>query len=170
VIGEGPLRGELEQLAGSLNLSPAVSFLGAVKDGVRDAWLGRCDVFAMPSRLPGAGAAGEGFGTVYLEAAAHGKPVVAGNVAGAVDAVADGETGLLVDPTDADAVAAAIAALLGDRQLARRLGTAAAARAHTFAWPLIASRVESLLLEQLDSDASVPGRTQVERDLAEARE
>ncbi len=81
VIGDGPLRGALEQRARSLGLCAAVSFLGAVSDEARDKWLRRADVFAMPSRLPGTGRAGDGFGIVYLEAAAHGMPVVAGNVA-----------------------------------------------------------------------------------------
>ena len=97
-------------------------FLGAVSDAERDTWLRRADLLAMPSRLPGAGRAGEGFGIVYLEAGAYGKPVVAGNVGGALDAVRDGETGLLVDPADAHAVAEAIARLLLDPDLARRLG------------------------------------------------
>ena len=85
----------------------------------------------MPSRLPAGGFAGEGFGIVYLEAGAYGKPVVAGNVGGAVDAVLDGETGLLVDPTDALEVADAITRLLLDEQLATRLGGAGADRART---------------------------------------
>jgi phosphatidyl-myo-inositol dimannoside synthase len=150
VIGEGSLRGELEALVRTRGLADAVEFLGAVGDEERDRWLERCDLLAMPSRLPGAGRAGEGFGVVYLEAAAHGKPVVAGNVAGALDAVADGESGLLVDPTDAGAVAGAITALLRDRELARRLGAHAAERAREFAWPLIAARVQALLVEQLE--------------------
>jgi phosphatidyl-myo-inositol dimannoside synthase len=149
VIGEGSLRGELEAQVRSLGLGDAVSFLGAVSDRLRDEWLARCDVFAMPSRLPGEGLAGEGFGMVYLEAAAHGKPVVAGRAAGALDAVLDGQTGLLVDPTEPQAVAGAVAELLSDRPLAARLGAAGAARAREFAWPHIAARVEALLLEQL---------------------
>ncbi len=149
VIGDGPLRAELEGLARSGGLAGAVRFLGAVSDEQRDRWLARADLFAMPSRLPGGGLAGEGFGIVYLEAGAYGKPVVAGNVAGALDAVANGESGLLVDPTDSHAVAEAIATLLLDRALARRLGGAGAARARHFAWPVIAARVEALLLAQL---------------------
>jgi phosphatidylinositol alpha-1,6-mannosyltransferase len=101
----------------------------------------------MPSRLPGGGFAGAGFGIAYLEAAARGVPALAGNAGGAVDAVIDGETGLLVDPTDPAAVAAGLVRLLGDRELARRLGAAAAARAQAFAWPVICARVEALLLE-----------------------
>jgi phosphatidylinositol alpha-1,6-mannosyltransferase len=158
VIGEGPLRAELEALARSSGLADAARFLGAVGDEQRDRWLGRCDLLAMPSRLPGDGQAGEGFGMVYLEAAAHGKPVIAGNVAGAVDAVADGESGLLVDPTDVVAVADAITMLLRDRELARRLGAAGAARARSFAWPVIAARVEALVLEQLARPSGPAGR------------
>ncbi len=149
VIGDGPLRPGLEQLAGSLGVADSVRFLGATSDEQRNRWLRRADVFAMPSRLPGGGLAGEGFGIVYLEAAAYAKPVVAGNVAGAVDAVLDGETGLLVDPTDPVAVAEAITKLLLDGELARRLGRAGAERAQSYAWPVILERVEAVLLEQL---------------------
>ncbi|MGD0455988.1 MAG: glycosyltransferase family 4 protein, partial [Solirubrobacteraceae bacterium] len=105
ILGEGPLRPELEAQVRERRLTESVSFLGAVPDEERDGWLERADVFAMPSRLPGGGLAGDGFGIVFLEASAHGKPVVAGNVGGALDAVIDGETGLLVDPTDPVAVA-----------------------------------------------------------------
>jgi glycosyltransferase involved in cell wall biosynthesis len=100
----------------------------------------------MPSRLPPDGG-GEGFGIVYLEAGLHALPVVAGNVAGALDAVVDGETGLLVDPTDHVAVADAISSLILDPELAERLGRAGERRAREHSWPVIARRVEDLLLE-----------------------
>jgi phosphatidylinositol alpha-1,6-mannosyltransferase len=147
VIGEGPLRPGLERLAAAHGVADAVRFLGAVSDTERNAWLRRAQALAMPSRLPDGGFAGEGFGIVYLEAGAYGKPVLAGNVAGALDAVADGESGLLVDPTDHLAVADGVTRLLRDPELARRLGAAGAARAQSFAWPRICQRVEALLLE-----------------------
>ncbi len=150
IVGDGPLRGELEQLALSQYLSGAVEFAGAVSDTERDDWLRRSDLLVMPSRLPGAGAAGEGFGIVYLEAGAFGKPVVAGNVGGALDSVLDGQTGLLVDPTDPAAVAGAITRLLLDGELARRLGRAGAERARSLAWPLTAGRVQDVLLAELE--------------------
>lgn len=150
VIGDGPLRAELEEFARSLGVADSIRFLGSVSDEQRNLWLRRADLLAMPSRLPGGGLAGEGFGIVYMEAAAYGKPVVAGNVGGAVDAVLDGETGLLVDPTDPVAVGEAITKLLLDEQLARRLGGAGARRAQSFAWPVIAKRLEAVLLEQLE--------------------
>jgi len=145
VIGNGPLRAELETSARAGGLDAAVRFCGRVSDEERDRWLRTAHVLAMPSRLPGPGAAGEGFGIVFLEAAAHGLPVVAGDVGGALDAVSDGVSGLLVDPTSAPAVADAIAGLLLDP--VRRGEMAAAARHHaaSFAWPSIAGRVEALL-------------------------
>ncbi len=149
VIGDGPLRSGLERLAVAHGVEDAVHFLGAVSDAERNAWLRRAHALAMPSRLPDGDFAGEGFGIVYLEAGAYGKPVLAGNVAGALDAVADGESGLLVDPADHLAVAAAATKLLRDRELAQRLGAAGRARAQGFAWPRICGRVEALLLAQL---------------------
>jgi hypothetical protein len=133
VIGDGELRSEYERLAAAEGLQQHVRFLGAVSDSERDAWLGSGHVFAMPSRLP-PNAGGEGFGIVFLGAAAHGLPVVAGAVAGARDAVVDGETGILVDPTDESAVAAAISELLGDTARAESLGRRGADRARDFAW------------------------------------
>jgi len=149
VVGDGPLRSELEADARQRGLAGAVRFLGSVGDEERNAWLRRADVFAMPSRLPGGRLAGEGFGIAYLEASSYGTPVVAGNVGGAVDAVLDGETGLLVDPTDPAAVGEAIARLLLEPALARRLGEAGARRARELAWPQVAARVQALLLELL---------------------
>jgi phosphatidylinositol alpha-1,6-mannosyltransferase len=150
IVGDGPLRAELEALARSSRVADAVEFVGAVSDAQRDDWLRRADLLVMPSRLPGAGAAGEGFGIVYLEAGAFGKPVVAGNVGGALDSVLDGQTGLLVDPTDPAALAGAITRLLLDRELGERLGRAGAERAASMTWPLTARRVQQVLLAQIE--------------------
>ena len=158
VLGDGRLRGELEQLAASHGLNGHARFLGQVSDAERDAWLDRAHLFAMPSRLPDEGVGGEGFGIVYLEAGAHGLPVVAGNVAGAMDAVVDGETGFLVDPTDHVAVADAVADILGDPAKAEELGRAGAARAREFAWPVIGERLEQLLLEVAHRNGNGNGR------------
>ncbi len=154
VIGDGPLRPGLERLAAAHGVSDAVHFLGAAPDRIRDEWLRRASALVMPSRLPDGGFAGEGFGIVYLEAGAFGKPVLAGNVAGPLDAVSDGETGLLVDPTDPVAVARAAAVLLSDAALARRLGENGARRAQDLAWPQICERVEATLRECLEGAPS----------------
>jgi phosphatidyl-myo-inositol dimannoside synthase len=149
VIGDGSLRPGLEQLADSYGVADSIRFLGTACDETRNSWLRRAHLLAMPSRLPGGRFAGEGFGIAYLEAGAYGKPVVAGNVGGALDAVLDGESGLLVDPEDPVAVAEAISRLLLDPDLARRLGEGGARRARSQAWPLVCERVEAVLLEQL---------------------
>ena len=141
VIGEGPLRTELEASARREGLEGAVRFLGAVPDAERNAWLARSHVFALPNH------AGEGFGIVFLEAAACGLPVVAGAVGGALDAVADGESGLLTDARDHRAVAEAVLALLLDPERAARMGHAGAARARRFTWDAHVQAVERILLE-----------------------
>jgi phosphatidylinositol alpha-1,6-mannosyltransferase len=146
VLGDGPLRASLDERAGALGLHDAVTFLGRVSDDERDAELRGADVFCMVSRLPASGLAGEGFGIVYLEANAHRLPVVAGDVGGAVDAVVDGETGVLVDPEDHVAVAEAIVSLLRDSGLARRLGDAGRGHAETFSWRRAADQVDDVLL------------------------
>lgn len=149
VLGDGSLRPAVEALAHSYGVADSVSFLGSVSDAQRNTWLRRAQLLAMPSRLPAGRFAGEGFGIAYLEAGAYGKPVVAGNVGGALDAVLDGVTGLLVDPLDPLAVAEAISTLLLDHGLAARLGAAGRARAHELAWPLIVERVQAVLFELL---------------------
>lgn len=145
VVGDGPFRPALENAIGSYGVGDAVELRGRVSDRERDEWLDRASAFCMPSRLPAAGLGGEGFGIVYLEAAAHGIPAIGGAVAGALDAVVDGETGLLVDPTDHLALASAATALLADPQRARAMGEAGRAYAEQHAWPLIAAQVEALL-------------------------
>lgn len=145
VVGDGPLRPGLEELARREGVADAVEFVGSVSDAERDARYDEAHLFAMPSRLPEEGLGGEGFGIVYLEAGAHGLPSVAGDVAGARDAVVDGETGLLVDPTDPEAVAAPLAELLADRERSVRMGAAAREHAESHAWPKIVARVEEVL-------------------------
>lgn len=144
VVGDGPLAPDITRLARSIGVEDSVRLLGRVDDAERDAWYGRSQVFAMPSRLP-TGSAGEGFGIVYLEAGVRRLPSIAGNVGGAVDAVVDGVTGRLVDPTSHIAVADALIGVLSDPAAGRRMGDAAARFAGGFAWPGIARRVEDLL-------------------------
>ena len=121
IVGDGPIRGELEQRAASVPHLD-VRFLGRVKSV--DDVLAACDVFALPSRL-------EGFGLVYVEAAMHGVPSVGTKVGGIPDAVIDGVTGLLVDVDDVDAFRRALVALATDPTFRRELGTAARERAIT---------------------------------------
>lgn len=115
IVGDGPLRRELEELAGQLGVRRAVRFLGYVDDGRLEEIYRRASVLVMPST-------GEGFGIVFLEAWKHGLPVVAGNRDASSEVVADGETGLCVDPESPDQIGRAVVRLLNDPAYAARLG------------------------------------------------
>jgi phosphatidylinositol alpha-1,6-mannosyltransferase len=129
--GDGRERHHLERLAADSLVD--VRVLGRVSDEDRAALLGAADVFVMACRNRWGGLEQEGFGIVFLEAAAFGVPQVAGESGGATEAVLDGETGLVVDdPSDPGAVAEAIRTLLADPPLRRRLGRAARTRVQEF--------------------------------------
>ncbi|HSP04378.1 MAG TPA: glycosyltransferase family 4 protein [Acidimicrobiales bacterium] len=106
-----------------------VTFLGRVPEEDLALVHGAADVYAMLCRSRWGGLEQEGFGIVFLEAAAAGVPQVAGDSGGASEAVLDGETGFVVDPTDDDAVAVALERLLSDDDLRARMGEAARTRA-----------------------------------------
>jgi phosphatidylinositol alpha-1,6-mannosyltransferase len=92
-----------------------------------------CEVFIMANRTLADGDT-EGYGIVFLEAGAWGKPVVGGRAGGAVDAVDDGVTGILVDGTSAESIADALNRLLYERELARRMGEAGHRKATQNSW------------------------------------
>ena len=152
VVGDGSLRRDIERLAAAQGVRDAVRLCGTISDEERDRLLNRAHVFAMPSRVPANGG-GDGFGIVYLEAGVHGLPVIAGRIGGALDAVIDGTTGVLVNPTDHVEVGDAISRLLIDRSSATRMGAAGSEHARAFAWPKIASRVEELITETVVTPA-----------------
>lgn len=153
VIGDGPLLAEHKRVATETGLADRVTFLGLIEDSERDAWLDRAHVFVMVSRLSDRGG-GEGFGIIFLEAGAHGLPVVAGAVGGALDAVQHDITGLLVDPNDSGAVADAVAGLLLDPARAEALGQAGRRRAEALSWASTASAVHELLESVVQERAS----------------
>jgi phosphatidylinositol alpha-1,6-mannosyltransferase len=129
--GDGRERHHLERLAADSLVD--VRVFGRVSDDDRAALLGAADVFVMACRNRWGGLEQEGFGIVFLEAAAFGVPQVAGDSGGAPEAVLDGVTGLVVDdPSDPGAVAEAIRTLLADPPLRRRLGRAARTRVQEF--------------------------------------
>jgi phosphatidylinositol alpha-1,6-mannosyltransferase len=129
IAGTGRDRSRLERRARSRGVDRRVQFLGRVPDDDSFPRLYACaDVFAVPCRDRWGGLEAEGFGIVFLEAAAAGVPAVAGRSGGSHEAVVDGETGLVVGGT-AVAVREALARLLGDDELRARMGAAARARA-----------------------------------------
>ncbi|QSB22734.1 glycosyltransferase family 4 protein [Curtobacterium sp. 24E2] len=127
VVGDGPLRAQLEARAGSV-----VTFLGARGKEALAAEYATASIALYPS-VPAANGDRDGLPVALLEAMSAGCAIVASAVPGIVDVIEDGVNGLLVAPGDADALASAVDRLLADPQLAERLGRAAAqtAAAHT---------------------------------------
>lgn len=105
IVGKGDDRSRIEQLIQSLNLQRYVTLTGFIPDQELSDHYNLCDIFAMPSK-------GEGFGIVYLEALACGKPTLGGNQDGAIDALCHGEVGVLVNPYDLNAIANSITQVL----------------------------------------------------------
>ena len=124
-----------------------VRLLGRVSDEDLPALYGAADAFVMLCRNRWAGLEQEGFGIVFVEAGACAVPAIAGDSGGAAEAVADGETGIVVrDPTSADEASQALARLLGDEERRRRMGTAARQRAEReFSYDVLAARLSEVL-------------------------
>ena len=147
IVGGGPYEARLRGLAVDAP-SGSVVFAGQVSEGDLPRYYALGDVFAMPCRTRLGGLEVEGWGNVFLEAAACGRPVVVGDSGGVREALVDGETGTLVDGRDVSQVAEAVAGLLADPDRAREMGAAGrrrVERAHT--WPAIA-RTLVLWLQQ----------------------
>jgi phosphatidylinositol alpha-1,6-mannosyltransferase len=143
IAGDGEERSRLERLAADLNVQDRVFFAGIVSDADLPAFYAACDIFLLPNRVDEGDI--EGFGIVFLEAAASGKPVIGGNNGGVPEAVDRDVTGLLVDGADVWAVAAAIADLATSEERRGRMGLAGRVRAHgSFSWQRAAAAVSEL--------------------------
>jgi phosphatidyl-myo-inositol dimannoside synthase len=105
LVGKGNDRDRIEAMVDDLGVRDCVIFAGFVPDHELAAYYNLCDLFAMPSK-------GEGFGIVYLEALACGKPTIGGNQDGAIDALCNGELGVLVNPDSIDEIAETIVQIL----------------------------------------------------------
>jgi glycosyltransferase involved in cell wall biosynthesis len=98
IAGKGDDKPRIESLIAQLKLQECVTLAGFIPDAELGDHYNLCDLFAMPSK-------GEGFGIVYLEALACGKPTLGGNKDGAIDALCNGALGALVDPDNVDQIA-----------------------------------------------------------------
>jgi len=108
IAGKGDDKSRIERLVIDLGLQGCVTLTGFVPDDELCDHYNLCDLFAMPSK-------GEGFGIVYLEALACGKPTLGGNQDGALDALEQGQLGVLVNPDDVSEIAQAIVEVLQRR-------------------------------------------------------
>ncbi|MGQ0721231.1 MAG: glycosyltransferase [Candidatus Eiseniibacteriota bacterium] len=146
IVGTGEEEATLRRLAEECGVAGRGSFAGAVADAELPSYYAACDVFLLPNRKDGEDI--EGFGIVFLEAQAAARPVVAGKTGGAPEAVAEGETGLLVGGDDVAELAAALDALLSSADLRAKLGSAGRARVlREFSWERAAGVVRALVEE-----------------------
>lgn len=143
IVGTGPERQQLEQLAGELGISHAVRFAGYVAEQDLAEHYNLCDLFVMMNQEIDGDI--EGFGMVFLEASSAGKPVIGGLSGGTQDSVVQGQTGFLVDPQDVKQVAAKLLLLLENKELREGFGATGRARAQSdFSWGTRAERLWEL--------------------------
>ncbi|MGH8210540.1 MAG: glycosyltransferase family 4 protein, partial [Steroidobacteraceae bacterium] len=145
--GEGAERPALSGAARELRLEPWTRFPGALDDERKILTYAASDLHAMPSIRVGEMI--EGFGIVFLEAAAAGLPSVCGNVGGQAEAVVDGKTGFVVDGLDANQVRRAIGRLIVDAGLRRRMGDEARSWAKQHDWGVMSSAVLAAVHEHV---------------------
>ncbi len=147
IVGEGPRREALKKLVAEKELENSVKIVGRLSYEQLPMVIRLGDIFAMPSRSRFFGLEVEGLGIVYLEASACGVPVIAGASGGAPDAVLPGETGLVVDGTDVEAISASIVYLLNDDELRSRMGKRGREWAvNEWSWEMWGKRFSKLLL------------------------
>jgi phosphatidyl-myo-inositol dimannoside synthase len=150
VIGGGDLAGPLAKMVQASPARDRILLTGPLKGEELKQYYARADIFVMPSRQ-------EGFGLVFLEAMASGKPVVGGDCGGAPEVIQDGVTGFLVDPDDACTLANRVAHLIEDETLRRRMGEAGRQRVeqcYTFA--AFSERLGRLLESAVENRPPVP--------------
>jgi len=144
LIGIGEDERYLLDLAEELGVSERVHLLGQVSPEDLPRWYNACTVFAMPNREINGDT--EGFGMVFVEAAACGKPSLAGRAGGTGAAVIEGETGLRINGEDNQSVAMNLHRLLSQRPLREIMGQCALGRARNqFAWERVADNTRHLI-------------------------
>lgn len=152
VAGSGWWRPEAERLATKLDLGDRVTFHGWQPPEAVDELYRRANLVAVPSLWP------EPFGMVGPEAMAHGRPAVGSDTGGIPEWLEHGQTGLLVQAGDPDALASALATLLADRDLSRRMGEAGAERVRQRYSPAAHfAALSEIHAELLSSSAGVQG-------------
>lgn len=148
IVGQGSDEKSLRKLVHDLNLEKNIYFATDVSDKDLPAYVQAADIYCHTPRM--AGGAFEGFGIVYLQAGAAGKPVVGSRSGGVPDAVLHGETGLLVPENDVKSTAEALVKILGDKTLRESLGNAGKKYAAKHDWPKIAEAYRELFVSCLD--------------------
>lgn len=150
IVGSGPERGRLERLARELRLKERVHFYGKQPPDRLHRLMAAADVFVLPSWR-------EGFGIVYLEAMALGRPVIGCRGQGISDVIEDGVNGLLVEPRHPDGLAAAIRKVLDGSDSAREMGKKAQELVMAvYTWQVSAAKVHQVYERVMERKAEPP--------------
>jgi phosphatidylinositol alpha-1,6-mannosyltransferase len=136
IVGTGEEQYALQKLAEDTGMRDKVVFVGQVPERELAAYYATCEVFIMPNRQINADI--EGFGMVFLEAGAAGKPVIGGKSGGTEDAILDGVTGLRIDGTCVAEIVAAVVSLFSEPEKAKAMGERGHARVEAeFTWDAV---------------------------------
>jgi phosphatidylinositol alpha-mannosyltransferase len=145
VAGRGPMEQAARQFADRLGIAASVDFLGAVPQEDMPRLYAGCDVYCAP------GLGGETLGIVLLEAMASGAPVVASRIPGYDETIRDGVDGVLVPPSEPEALSSALIRVLLDESRRKQLAAGGLNRAREYAWPKVAQRTLDFYRELLSS-------------------
>jgi len=146
IIGHGPQRATLEATVKQLQLEDSVLLAGAVPDDELLEWYQACTVFTLASRELREQGDVEGFGIVFLEAAAFGKPAIGGGDGGVTEAVVNGKTGFVLDPEDRRAWREALIKILTNPTVGSAMGQAGQQRVRDdFSWDRQAGKLQAVI-------------------------
>jgi len=148
IVGGGGEEQNLRILTCKLCLDHAVRFAGVLSDMERSLAMALADIYIMPSIKHGPLI--EGFGSVFLEAAAAGTPTIAGNTGGQPEAVIDGQTGFVIDGTNVEAIIGAIRQLAENRQLRREMGKAGRRWAAAHEWQTLVAQTSQAICRAIE--------------------
>jgi phosphatidylinositol alpha-1,6-mannosyltransferase len=158
IVGSGPEENKLKELVRQTGLQDCVLFTGEVDNKELARWYDICDIFVMPHRnLPNSRDT-EGCPTVFLEAGAHGKPVIGGKDGGVADAILRDHTGFIIDGTDAAKLAESVCYLLKTPELAARMGAAGRAYVATLGPESRAAAIQQINVRLTEGDSVVATR------------
>jgi phosphatidylinositol alpha-1,6-mannosyltransferase len=144
VLGDGELRGELEALASELGISDRVRFLGGVSEEEKLRILDQTDLFVMCSKASATDS--EGFGIVYIEAAARGVPSLASRNGGAIDAIVENVSGFFIERGEPEEIAQGLRLFCANRK--NFSSNEIVRRAKSFEWSTVCDHVLSLLNQE----------------------
>ena len=146
IAGSGPLEDEMKNAVKKMGLEKNVRFLGDINSATLMQEYARSDCFILPNVDDPNSGDTEGFGIVFLEASAHGLPVIGGRTGGTTEAILDEQTGLRIDGNNREAIASAILGILANPPVAQKYGREGRHYVETqMRWPDRAERLKTLL-------------------------